>query len=212
MSKVITPVAQISYPHVFTTDKNDKYGATLVFAPGTDLKEMKLAAIEVAVEKFGEAKAKEMLKKGQIKLEGGSHHTFRTDAEAKGYAEGSVFVNARGNRQPGVVSIYPDPKTGKPLPITNPELVYPGALVKASLTPFWYEKDGNKGIAWGLNNLQVIDSTAPRIDGRARAEDEFEADAEATADLSTLTEGEGEAELAGVGAGSRKDELAKLLG
>lgn len=219
MSKVITPEAQISYPHIFAPDEKGKYSAALVFAPGTDLRAMKVAAFEVAAEKFGEPKAKEMLKKGILRFEGGPHHTFRTDGEAKGYAEGAVFVNARGAKQPGVVSIYPDPKTGKPLPITNPEEIYAGAIVRASLVPYWYEVDGNKGIAWGLNNLQKI-RDGERLDGRQAAEDEFEADADAVVSLEALTEESEEAAESpvekaaakkGKGAKTGADELAALL-
>jgi hypothetical protein len=210
MPKVITPEARLSYPHIFTPDEKGKFSAALIFAPGTDLTAMKKAAIEVAVEKFGKDKALKMIQAGQIRIEGGPHHTFRTDKEEE-YGEGAVFVNARGTRQPGVVSIYPDPVSGKPMPITNPEEIYPGAVVKASLTPYWYDVDGNKGIAWGLNNLQKI-RDGDRLDGRIAAEDEFAADESAVADLSDLTDEPEEAPAPKATRGKNKtDALADLL-
>lgn len=212
MSKVITPEAIISYPAIFETDKNGKFGCALVFPAGTDLSDLKQAAFQVVVDKFGEPKAKEMLKKGQFKLIGGSHHTFRTDKEEE-YGEGAVFINARGTKQPGVVSRIPDPRTGKPMAITDPEEIYPGAVVRASVSPFWYDKEGNKGVAWGLNNLQKI-RDGERLDGRSRAEDEFAADESAVASLEDLVEGQ--EDLTGISSAARgrapANELAELLG
>lgn len=186
MGKVITPEAVLSYPQLFEPDENGKYGAALVFPEGTDLKEMKAAAFQVVVDKFGEPKAKEMLQKKQLKFIGGAHHAFRDDVEGK-YAEGSIYINARGKRAPGIVSRIPDPKTGRPMLITDESEIYPGVVVRASVVPYWYDVEGNKGIAWGLNNLQKI-RDGERLDGRVAAEDEFAADEDAAASLEDLVD------------------------
>lgn len=208
MARVITPEAQISYPNIFQPNEKGKYTASLVFAPGTDLTALKKAAMEVVLEKFGEKKGVEMIKKGIVKIEGGAHHTFRTDAEAKGYPEGSVFINVSSRKKPGVVSIFPGPD-GRPLPITNEEEIYPGAVVIASVNPYWYDVDGNKGVAWGLNNIQKR-RDGERLDGRQAAEDEFEADPNAQAELSALT-GESEAEAPEVAAVAVESGSASAL-
>ena len=52
-------------------------------------------------------KAKQMLKDGKLKT------PFRSDAEEKGYPEGSVYITVRTAQRPGVVSLVPD-KNGKP--------------------------------------------------------------------------------------------------
>lgn len=184
MSKIITPEAQLSYPHLFTPQAaedggQEKYSCALVFFEGTDITALQRAAIETAVEKWGE-KAKEQIKKGQLRL------PFRK-GEEKDYADGSIFINVRGNRRPGIVSLIPDPKTGKPMAITDPEEVYAGCFVRASLTPFAYDTSGNKGVSFGLNNLQKI-RDGERLDSRAAAEDEFEADASAVASLEDLAD------------------------
>lgn len=188
MSRVITPEAIASYPNVFvpraqSEDQDPKYSVALVFLTETqalpDFKAMKKAALDVAKEKWG-AKAAEMIRGGKIRF------PFRDDAEEKGYPEGSVFVNARGTRRPGVVSIYPDPNNdGRPTPITNEEDIYPGCIVRASISFFAYDVSGNRGVGAGLNNLQKLrDGT--RLDSSVRAIDEFDADASAVADLSDL--------------------------
>jgi len=49
--------------------------------------------------------------------------------------------------------------------------------VRASVTAFAYDRPESKGVSFGLNNIQLLDGTTPRLDGRKAAEDEFEADA-----------------------------------
>lgn len=175
MAKVITPRARASYPKLFVPEvvenekgKREKYGIALVFDPGADLKQMKQEAFGVAVEKFGEAKAKEMLANGKLKFIGGPKHAFRNDGEEKGYAEGSIYINANSyGRRPGVV----DQQLAE---ITDPEKIYPGAYVKASVAPYWYNHPTGSGIAWALNNVQLV-GDGERLDGRMAAKDEFEA-------------------------------------
>lgn len=194
-NRVITAEAILSYPHIWAPQQppsggDPKYGAAFLFTDQEDLKPLQKAAFGVVVEKFGAEKAKEMLKTGRFRLVGGPYHSIRTDVEAKGYPEEVVgFINANSNSQPGVVSIYPD-EEGRPSVITDESKVYPGVIVKASVTPYWYDVEGNRGVTWGLNNIQVI-RDGERLDGRVPAQDEFEADEAAVADLSDLTDEEG---------------------
>ena len=176
-AKVVTPSATLSYPWLATaqpkkkaTDKS-KFSAALVFKPGTDLSEMEAAVVEVAVEKWGE-KAREWLKTGKLRS------PFRRDAEAKGYESGSVFINARSDNQPGMVYLWPEPGTTKPAKV-EPEKIkdvfYAGAIVRAQLSAFTYDTDGNKGVSFGLNNIQKL-AEGERIDGRDAPEEAFDAD------------------------------------
>jgi hypothetical protein len=84
-----------------------------------------------------------------------------------------------------VVSIYPDPVTGKPSQITDPDKVYPGVIVQATIEAYGYDRDGNRGVTFGLGNIQVR-RDGDRLDSAKAASDEFEADATAVADLSDL--------------------------
>lgn len=184
-TRVITPECILSYPHLFEPTiapgaKEASYSASFVFPAGTDLKALKLAAIAAGKDKFGD-KFEAGVRNGSIKM------PFRTDVEEKGYPEGSTFVNARSKQRPGVVSIYPDPNNNnKPTQITNPEQVYPGVFVVASLTAFGYDKAGNKGVSFALNNVQVR-RDGERLDSRKAATDEFSADESAVASLDDLT-------------------------
>lgn len=184
MARIRTPEAILSYPRLFEPDENGKYSCCLVFPAGTDLRELRQALTEAGKEKFGDKFTAAAIKSGRIKW------PLRDDAddvEAKGYPEGSTFVNVRTTRKPQVVSIYPDPKTGKPTPITDPDQVYPGVVVMATIEAYGYDRDGNRGVTFGLGNIQVR-RDGERLDGAKAASDEFEADATAVADLGDLTE------------------------
>ena len=168
---IITPAAILSYPHLFTPSAPNPlaepvYSCSLVFTADTDISALKQAAIDAAREKWG-AKADALIKSGKIRL------PFSTDAEEKGYPEGSVFINVKSKSRPGIVSKYAGPD-GRPQKIEDEEQVYPGCIVRASLRPFAYDINGNRGISFGLNNIQKL-ADGERLDGRKKAEDEFDA-------------------------------------
>lgn len=174
--RVITPAATASYPHLDQAQAGlnggkAKYSVSLVFAPGTDLKPLEAAVIDAASEKWG-AKATSMIQSQAIRL------PFRKDAAAKGYPDGSVFINVRTEQQPQCVYGYADSTTGKPAVISQEKIkteIYPGAQVRASLTAFAYDTNGNKGVSFALNNVQKL-GEGERIDGQKAATEEFTAD------------------------------------
>lgn len=176
----VTPKAILSYPHlfvpqVFQEGQKPKYSCALVFEAGTDINELKRLALEAAKAKWGD-KAEGMIRDGTCNL------PFHNDGhEKKGYPEGSVYMNVRTTRKPGIVSVFPGPD-GKPLPLNSEEEIYPGCIVKASVGAFAYDRQGNKGVSFGLNNLQKL-ADGERLDGRAPADEEFEADESAVAEL-----------------------------
>lgn len=181
---VFTPVAVQSYPHYAAPQKaqnegeKDKYAGTFVFAKGANLAEMEAEARAVAVEALGE-------KKGTaFPLYGGKGAAFRNDLQEKyPKIEGAIVVSARSDKQPGLVYRHGDPATlkdgkMKPAKVEQDdieEVFYPGAKVKAHLKPYWYDKKGNKGIGWALNNVQFWEK-GERLDSRIAAEDAFDAD------------------------------------
>jgi len=176
-TRLVTPEAILSYPHLDqpqkkrkATDKS-KYSAALVFKPGTDISALKAAALAVAVDRWGQ-KAADMLKKGSLRS------PFRYDAEAKGYEDGSVFMNVRTDQQPGLVYRYPEPGTNRPAKVAPEDIkkvFYPGAIVKAHVSAFTYDNEGNKGVSFGLNHVQKWEE-GERIDSRVDEQDAFEAD------------------------------------
>lgn len=181
MSKIITPVGRLSYPHLFEpqvgpSGGDPKYSCAIIFEEGTDLSKLEKIAEDAGREKFGD-------KYDALKKAGKLRSPFRDDGEDKGYPEGSIFINAKSTAAPGIVSTIPGPD-GKPSKITDPSAVYAGCYVRASLRAYGYDTNGNKGVAFALNNIQKV-KDGDRLDGRLKAEDEFEADA-TEADLDDL--------------------------
>jgi hypothetical protein len=184
-TKLTTPVGILSFPHLFTpqaaqqADQKDKFSCTIVFLKGTDLAAL-VAAAYAAAEKKWPGKGVELLRSGKIKS------PFRTDATEKGYEEGAVFINVRSEVKPQIVSRFKDSVTNKAIPITDEAEMYPGCLVRATIAAFGYDKKGNRGVSFGLNNIQKMGEGA-RLDGRKAAVDEFDADlTQEPADLSSL--------------------------
>lgn len=187
-TKVITGVATLSYPHLDKAQKaqkegdKEKFTATFVFPPNADLTALYNAANEAAEDRFG-SKGPAMLKSGQLRS------PFRTDAVAKGYAEGSVFINTRSDRQPGLVYLHAGPDGKSPAIIEQKdilEVLYPGSQVRGSVVAFAYDTGTNKGVSFALNNIQKL-GDGTRLDSRVAATEEFDADLNAApADLSAL--------------------------
>lgn len=173
-TRVITPEAILSYPHLVTPQQNSngkpKFSAALIFLPGANLTVLQQAALAAAEVKFP-GKAQELFRTKKLRS------PFRTDWEAKNYPKDSIFLNVRSEQRPGTV--FPD-LTEVPLDRIA-EIFYPGAIVKASLTAFYFNREGNQGISFGLNNLQFI-REGERLDNRVNPADEF------TADLSAAPE------------------------
>ena len=121
-----------------------------------------LDAIEVALEKkFG----------GKIPV------TYKTplrdaDQEAQdkgeapnpGYA-GHYFINVKSNEQPGIIDANRNP-------VLDAKEFMSGDYCRVSMNAFAYDQKGNKGVSFGLNNIQVVGKGEPL--GKARAEDEFD--------------------------------------
>ena len=78
----------------------------------------------------------------------------------------AYFVNANSNERPGVVD-------RRRVPITDPLEVYSGCYVRASITFYPFNTNGNRGIAAGLGNIQKLRDGEP-LGGKANAAEEFE--------------------------------------
>lgn len=86
----------------------------------------------------------------------------RPDDEA--YAN-SYFINANSTSAPGIVDADRNP-------VIDKSEVYSGVYGRASINLYAFNSNGNKGIACGLNNLQLISPGEP-LGGKTSAEDDF---------------------------------------
>ena len=201
-TKVTTPKAMLSYPHIAKAQeqKNDdgtvkgkpKYSAALVFAKGEDLTALRKAAAAAGEAKWP-GKFQQMVEESRKSVAAGGrvkfNLPFRMDGEDKGYPEGSVFINVRTEQKPGCVYPYAETGSNKPAVIPDDKIeaeLYPGCFVRATVVAFGYDREGNRGVSFALNNLQKL-GEGERLDNRKAAVDEFEVDLSAApADLDTL--------------------------
>ena len=80
----------------------------------------------------------------------------------------AYFINANSATAPGIVDADRNPV------ITRSE-VYSGVYGRASINLYAFNSNGNKGIACGLNNLQLIRVGEP-LGGKTSAENDFASD------------------------------------
>jgi len=162
--KVITPIFRVSFPQVFTPkqfgDQKPKYSLTMLFDKKTDIKTIKQAAFNAALEQFG---SKERFPKNM-------KWPWR-DGDQKedvaGYA-GHIFISAsaKESSQPGLVD-----KDRQP--ILNERDFYAGCYARAELIAFYYDQQGNKGVSFSLQNIQKW-KDGEAFSGRKNAEDVFD--------------------------------------
>ena len=165
-TKVVTGTVRLSYEHVWEPASinggEEKYSASLII-PKSDkatvnaIQKAVDAAIEEGLAKFGGKKPN----KAAIKL------PLRDgDAEREDEAyQNSFFLNANSRTAPQVVDRSVQP-------ILDRNEVYSGCYIRASITFYAFNSNGNKGVACGLNNIQKIRDGEP-LGGRANAAEDF---------------------------------------
>lgn len=79
--------------------------------------------------------------------------------------ENAYFINANSNTAPGIVDSTCNP-------VLDRSQVYSGVYGRASITFYAFNSNGNRGIACGLQNLQLIREGEP-LGGKASAESDF---------------------------------------
>lgn len=77
----------------------------------------------------------------------------------------AYFINANSATAPGIVDADRNP-------VLTRSSVYSGVYGRASINLYAFNSNGNKGIACGLNNLQLIRAGEP-LGGKASAEADF---------------------------------------
>jgi len=162
-AKVKTPIFRVSFPSVFEpkgyNGGPEKYSVVMLFDSDADLTAMKTILREAATEKWG------------TKLPPNLRNAFRDGkekSELQGYGEGVTFATASSKQKPGLV----DQAVQQ---IMDRGEFYAGCYARATVTAFAYDQQGNRGVSFGLGNLQKV-KDGERFDGRTNAEDDFEAE------------------------------------
>lgn len=150
-----------------------KYGVTMLFdavaRKTAQYEAMKKLAIAAAKEKFGDKIEPDG--KGWFKFKVGQRifrNPMRDGAEKpelEGY-EGCTFASATSKMQPGLV----DAQLQR---IISESEFYSGCYARATVTAYGYDKAGNAGVAFGLQNLQKL-ADGEAFSGRTAAENDFD--------------------------------------
>jgi len=168
--KIITPEFRAAYVGLFkaTAPKDNPNGAKkfsirAAFPPNADLSAMKAAANEVAVEKWGAGKVPKTVRS-----------PFRLNEELDNPIPGIgddwtvMTFSANEDRRPGLVDAALQD-------IIDDSEVYSGAWFRVQVRPFAYDQAGNKGVSFGMENVQKTRDDEPIGKGKVPASKAFEA-------------------------------------
>lgn len=184
MSKsLILPAGIASYanllePRADQTGKM-KFSVSVLIAKARskELDQLRAVALEVATAKWG-VKGKAYLENQKYPLIKDGDLKKDDEGKVDPVYKGMLVISTRTDRKPGVIDAAKQP-------VFTDEDIYSGCLIRVSGNVFAYEVSGNKGVSFGLNNVQVL-RKGTRLDGRKAAEDEFtewvDPEAGATAD------------------------------
>lgn len=168
---VITPEFRAAFVGLFkaTAPRDNpngakKYSVRAVFMPDADLSALKEQAKIAAEEKWGAGKVPKTIRS-----------PFRTNEELEnpipGVPDDAIVMTFSANEEkqrPGLVD--------KNLQdIIDDSDVYAGAWFRAQVRAFAYDNAGNKGVSFGLQNVQKLRDDEPLGKGRAPASKVFEA-------------------------------------
>jgi len=172
---LVSAIGRVSFPEVFEASSYEgsdpKFGITLVYdlnaldmEADKTLQAMKQAANDAAMERFGCGIGK--CPKGSARP---IAHPFRKGEEKPAYyEEGQIFVKFTSKLAPGVV--YPD---RTPIEPTSRDF-YAGCYARVSFTVYTYDRSGNKGVGFGLRNVQKVADGEPIGSGSRSAAEDFE--------------------------------------
>jgi len=172
MENLITPEFRAAFISVFRatamknadgTTSKPKYSIRACFPPKADLSALKKEAQAAAVEKWGDKLPKTL------------RSPFRTNEELEAPIVGIgddwtiMSFSANEDRRPGIV----DAKLQDIIANDESE-VYSGAWFRCQVRAFAYDTAGNKGVSFGLQNVQKLRDDDPLGNGRIPASKAFE--------------------------------------
>lgn len=170
--KVVTGECRLSYANLFepraaNENADPKYSVVLLI-PKSDTKTIEKirAAQKTALEENKHKFGGKIPKAWTDTLHDGDEEAdLERNPEYAGHWYISVSANV--NYKPGVVDRDVNP-------ILDPSEVYSGCYARASINAFAFNTQGNKGVSFGLRNVQKLRDGEP-FGGVTRAEDDFDA-------------------------------------
>jgi hypothetical protein len=164
--RIKTPMFRVSYPYVFKPsdfqgDGNMTYSITMLFDKKRDLSIMRDAVEALIAEKFKDVKRKKI------------RTPFRDGNEEKEDVDGykdTIFIRAWSKTKPVIVDC-----TEERNQIEDDTEFYAGCYARATILPFAYDNKGNKGVSFGLHNIQFLKDGEPFIN-RGNPDEDYDDD------------------------------------
>lgn len=180
-TKAMTPEFRVAFPSVFQARKNDlngkdEFSVVALFPKDADLKPLHLAAQAALVAKFGPDKKKWPTKMRSPFRDQGDRAKNENGKEVlpQGYEKGLTYLTLRSQQKPGVV----DKDVQE---IIDTSEFYGGCWARASINAYAYDIKGNRGVSFGLGNLQKV-KDGDAFGNRTKPQDDFSPVADATED------------------------------
>lgn len=172
--KLLSPRARLSYFHGFKGKRDDhgtlKYQTVLIFDKAAQATPEFAAMHAAAVKKREEAGPK--FKNAKLPWRDGG------EKDDDGYGPGTVYINVSTTTRPEIVDEQKND-------ITDESELGSGDYVRCSLTVYFYDKDGNRGVSFGLRNIQRVGKGEP-LGSRSRAQDDFDTVASESGDVAEV--------------------------
>ncbi len=172
-----TPEFRVAFPSVGrpkhnTLNGKEEYSVVALFPKDADMTVLANAAQEALIAKFGADRNKwpgDINKyKSPFRDQGDREQIDKiTGARTlyEGYERGAFYINLKSTKQPDVVN-------GRLEKIIDSNEFYGGCWAIASITAYAYDEAGNRGVAFGLGNIQKVrDDT--NFGGSTKATDDF---------------------------------------
>ena len=141
---------RLSFPNIFARGKpvppatEGKYGANLVFPPQADISLLVKEVTRVTKAKWANAG-----EKGAPKLKNPIKQQVELAGRFDGYGEEGIYLSCNSGRQPQVYD-------ARQQLITDPDRVYPGVWVVATIKADTYDVGVNKGPTFYLQGLMLV--------------------------------------------------------
>ena len=156
MSNVHTPEFRVAFPTVFTSKRNelsgnDEYSIVALFPKGANLDKLKTAAKEALIKKFGKDQSTWPKKLKTPFRDQGDREKIK-DGKAtlpQGYVKGAIYLNLKSKDRPGLVD-------NQVQTIIDQSEFYGGCWAIATINAYAYDTAGNRGVSFGLGNIQKI--------------------------------------------------------
>jgi hypothetical protein len=193
LGNVVTIPVRLAFPEVFAPKASveggkEKYSVTLLFPKDgarlmtslalygehvADLMTLRKMLYATVTEKWGEDKTKwpahfrNLSFKDYLSSTGKDGWPVR-DGDMVNWDgfKGCNFIRATSQNKPGLVDANMNAILAK-------DAVFGGLIVRANLTAFSYDQSGNRGVSFGLSNLQILKNDGVSFSGVPQAGDVF---------------------------------------